>query len=130
MLKKNRPKGGRPNKYFPECAKKIENDLKEQYEIEDELILFRETDENGKNKAFINGRAAPVNKLKDVSESLIDIHGQHENQFLFNPARHLTFIDFFVEESLKNQYEKSYKAYKEKQDNLEDIKLLLALCLL
>lgn len=100
----------------------IENDLKEQYEIEDELILFRETDENGKNKAFINGRAAPVNKLKDVSESLIDIHGQHENQFLFNPARHLTFIDFFVEESLKNQYEKSYKAYKEKQDNLEDIK--------
>ena len=100
----------------------IENDLKEQYEIEDELILFRETDENGKNKAFINGRAAPVNKLKDVSESLIDIHGQHENQFLFNPARHLTFIDFFVEESLKDQYEKSYKAYKEKQDNLEDIK--------
>lgn len=100
----------------------IENDLKEQYEIEDELILFRETDENGKNKASINGRAAPVNKLKDVSESLIDIHGQHENQFLFNPARHLTFIDFFVEESLKNQYEKSYKAYKEKQDNLEDIK--------
>ncbi len=100
----------------------IEEELKEQYEIDDELILFRETDENGKNKAFINGRAAPVNKLKDVSESLIDIHGQHENQFLFNPARHLTFIDYFVEESLKNDFMSAYKIYREKLDKLEDIK--------
>ena len=100
----------------------IEEELKEQYEIDDELILFRETDENGKNKAFINGRAAPVNKLKDVSELLIDIHGQHENQFLFNPARHLTFIDYFVEESLKNDFISAYKIYREKLDKLEDIK--------
>ena len=101
---------------------KIEPELKEQYEIDDELILFRETDENAKNKAFINGRAAPVNKLKDVSEYLIDIHGQHENQFLFNPARHLTFIDYFVEESLKNDFISAYKIYREKLDKLEDIK--------
>lgn len=101
---------------------KIESDLKEQYEIDDELILFRETDENAKNKAFINGRAAPVNKLKDVSEYLIDIHGQHENQFLFNPARHLTFIDFFVEDSLKTEFTNKYKLYREKSDNLENIK--------
>lgn len=100
----------------------IEEELKEQYEIDDELIIFRETDENGKNKAFINGRAAPVNKLKDVSESLIDIHGQHENQFLFNPARHLTFVDYFVEESLKNDFISAYKIYREKFDKLEDIK--------
>lgn len=101
---------------------KIESDLKEQYEIDDELILFRETDENAKNKAFINGRAAPVNKLKDVSEYLIDIHGQHENQFLFNPARHLSFIDFFVEDSLKTKFTNKYKLYREKSDNLENIK--------
>lgn len=100
----------------------IEQELKEQYEIDDELILFRETDENGKNKAFINGRAAPVNKLKDVSESLIDIHGQHENQFLFNPARHLSFVDFFVEENLKADYTANYKLYREKLDQLENIK--------
>lgn len=100
----------------------IESELKEQYEIDDELILFRETDENAKNKAFINGRAAPVNKLKDVSEYLIDIHGQHENQFLFNPARHLTFIDFFVEDSLKTEFTNKYKLYREKSDNLENIK--------
>lgn len=64
----------------------ISEELKDQYEIDDEVIIFRETDENSRNKAFINGRAAPVNRLRDLSEYLIDIHGQHENQLLFNPA--------------------------------------------
>ena len=100
----------------------IEPELKEQYEIDDELIVSRETDENGKNKAFINGRAAPVNRLKDVSEYLIDIHGQHENQFLFNPAKHLSFVDFFVDDALKQDYISKYRAYREKLDKLEDLK--------
>ena len=100
----------------------IESELKEQYEIDDELIVSRETDENGKNKAFINGRAAPVNRLKDVSEYLIDIHGQHENQFLFNPAKHLSFVDFFVDDALKQDYSSKYRAYREKLDKLEDLK--------
>ena len=100
----------------------IESELVEQYEIDDELIVSRETDENGKNKAFINGRAAPVNRLKDVSEYLIDIHGQHENQFLFNPAKHLSFVDFFVDDALKQDYSSKYRAYREKLDKLEDLK--------
>lgn len=100
----------------------IELELIEQYDIEDELIISRETDENGKNKAFINGKAAPVNKLRDISESLIDIHGQHENQFLFNPAKHLSFVDFFVDNSLKDDFSIKYRAYREKLDKLEDLK--------
>ena len=100
----------------------IEPELIEQYEIEDELIVLRKTDENGKNKAFINGKAAPVNRLRDVSESLIDIHGQHENQFLFNPAKHLSFINFFVDNSFKDDFSIKYRAYREKLDKLEDLK--------
>ncbi len=100
----------------------IEPELIEQYDIEDELIISRETDENGKNKAFINGKAAPVNKLRDISESLIDIHGQHENQFLFNPAKHLSFVDFFVDNSLKDDFSIKYRAYREKLDKLENLK--------
>ena len=100
----------------------IELELIEQYDIEDELIISRETDENGKNKAFINGKAAPVNRLRDISESLIDIHGQHENQFLFNPAKHLSFVDFFVDNSLKDDFSIKYRAYREKLDKLENLK--------
>ncbi|MDE7169178.1 MAG: AAA family ATPase, partial [Mucispirillum sp.] len=100
----------------------MDKDIVSQYEIEDELIIFRETDENGKNKAFLNGRAVPVNRLKDISEYLIDIHGQHENQFLFNPSKHLSFIDCFVDDNVKNAFETSYRQYRQKYDELERIK--------
>lgn len=100
----------------------MDKDIVSQYEIEDELIIFRETDENGKNKAFLNGRAAPVNRLKDISEYLIDIHGQHENQFLFNPSKHLSFIDCFVDDNVKNAFEASYRQYRQKYEELERIK--------
>lgn len=100
----------------------MDKDIVSQYEIEDELIVFRETDENGKNKAFLNGRAAPVNRLKDISEYLIDIHGQHENQFLFNPSKHLSFIDCFVDDNVKNAFEASYRQYRQKYEELERIK--------
>lgn len=113
-------------KFSAECVfcdnLNIDKDLISQYDIEDELIISRETDESGKNKAFINGKAAPVNKLRDVSEVLIDIHGQHENQFLFNPTKHLLFIDFFVDDNIKMDFNTKYRAYRDKLDKLEELK--------
>lgn len=104
------------------AAGSIDNELREQYEIEDELIFSREADEAGRSKVFINGRAAPITKLKEISEYLIDIHGQHENQFLFDPAKHLGFLDFFVEQELKENYASSYDAYREKASELASLK--------
>ncbi len=113
-------------KFSAECVfcdnLNIDKDLISQYDIEDELIISRETDESGKNKAFINGKATPVNKLRDVSEVLIDIHGQHENQFLFNPTKHLLFIDFFVDDNIKMDFNTKYRAYRDKLDKLEELK--------
>ena len=103
-------------------AGNIDNELREQYEIEDELIFSREADEAGRSKVFINGRAAPITKLKEISEYLIDIHGQHENQFLFDPAKHLGFLDFFVAQELKDNYVSSYDAYREKASELASLK--------
>ena len=60
--------------------------------------------------------------MRDVSEYLIDIHGQHENQFLFNPSKHLSFVDFFVDNSLKDDFSTKYRAYREKLDRLENLK--------
>lgn len=100
----------------------IDPELIEQYDIEDDLIISRETDQNGKNKSFINGKVTPVNLLREISEYLIDIHGQHENQFLFNPAKHLSFVDFFVnKDSLKN-FEVAYKEYRDAYNELKSIK--------
>jgi DNA repair protein RecN (Recombination protein N) len=60
------------------------NDWLQQQELdgEDVLLLRRTVDINGRTRAFINGRSATAQQLKEVGEFLIDIHGQHAHQSL------------------------------------------------
>ncbi len=99
----------------------INEELKFAFDIEDEVVLSRLADSDAKNKVLINSKVAPVNKLKEVSEFLMDIHGQHEHQLLFNPKRHLSMIDYFIPMNIKNNYASSYRTYKNKKDELEKL---------
>ena len=40
--------------------------------------------------------------LKEMGEKLIDIHGQHDNQSLLNPAMHIDLLDNFIGKELAN----------------------------
>ena len=57
------------------------------------LTLYREITANGKNVCRICGILAPVSVLREIGAELMDIHGQHEHQFLMNPEMHLNFLD-------------------------------------
>lgn len=107
---------------FQGVDKKIPAELKENFEIEGELSLSRQSDDAGKNKVLINGQAAPVTKLKEFSEYLIDIHGQHEHQLLFDPDKHLGIIDFFVNDGLKKNFNTDYEIYRKKENELTALK--------
>ena len=51
---------------------------------EGELLLEREILSNGKSRVFVNNRPATVALLKELSAHLGDIHGQHDQQLLFD----------------------------------------------
>ncbi len=55
--------------------------------------VFREISVSGRNICRICGVILPVNVLRELSAFLMDIHGQHEHQFLMDPAFHLSFLD-------------------------------------
>ncbi len=76
----------------------------------DELLLYREISADGKSSCRINGRPAPAAYLRELCEDLITIHGQHDNQSLLDPSRHLAILDAYA----KNRplYEAYYKEYK------------------
>ena len=57
------------------------------------LLLRRVVERNGRSRAFVNGTAATVQQLAEVSEWLIDIHGQHAHQSLTKPAAQRALLD-------------------------------------
>ncbi|MEF3254696.1 MAG: DNA repair protein RecN [Deferribacterales bacterium] len=99
----------------------IPQELKEDFEIDDEVIIKREVDVNGKNRVTINGQVVPIKIVQALTESFVDIHGQHEHQLLLNPKNHLGFIDAMVEEELKSDYFKGYQKLVELDRNIKKI---------
>ena len=57
------------------------------------IIVSREVLKTGKSQCRINGRPAPVSLLKEITDRLVDTHGQHEHQFLLRADRHLEVLD-------------------------------------
>jgi DNA repair protein RecN (Recombination protein N) len=68
------------------------------FEAEDgsELIVRREITSQGRSRAFINGALATAAALKELSNRLVELHGQHEHQQLLDPAQHLALLDVFA----------------------------------
>lgn len=80
---------------------------------EDTLILQRRLNQNGKSTCKINGRPATVSMLKELSKSLINIHGQHESYELFSPETHIDYIDSYGScDGLIADYKEKYREYK------------------
>jgi DNA repair protein RecN (Recombination protein N) len=83
---------------------------------ENQIVISREIYEDGKSISRINGRNAKVSLLRELASYLIDIHGQHQNQALFNKDIHIDFLDLFGESHLinpKQDYEETYIQYNE-----------------
>ena len=75
----------------------------------DELLVQREVYTDGKNVCRVNGRPVTVSILKRLGEQLIQIHGQHDSQQLFDEATHLQYLDLFSRDgSLLGQYSEKY----------------------
>lgn len=65
-----------------------------------QLILSRELTDSGKNPCRINGHLSNLSLLKQISDTLVDLHGQHEHQALLHASTHLYFLDSYAGQSL------------------------------
>lgn len=62
---------------------------------EGELLIEREIYANGKSRAFVCNRPVTISLLRELGETLGDIHGQHDQQSLYSPATQLALLDDF-----------------------------------
>ncbi len=79
------------------------------------IIVSREIYANGRNLCKINDRMVTVSALKEFMKTMLDIHGQHDNQFLLDPTTHIRYLDNFVGSEMKarkQEYQALYQEWK------------------
>ena len=81
-----------------------------------QIIITRQLTSEGKSTARINGMVVTLNVLREIADGLINIHGQHDNQALLTPAKHIVFLDAYAE---NDEYISQYKAILAKKREIE-----------
>ena len=81
--------------------------------LEDDQIIISRRLVNGRSVSKVNGETVPVSLVRQVSEILIDIHGQHEHQALLHQKNHLAILDAFAGEVLSGPAGEVRTLYRE-----------------
>jgi len=90
--------------------------------IDGNVVVSREIYDNGRNTCKINGRLVTVNELKEFMSSVIDIHGQNDNQVLMKKQEHINYLDNFIGSeilNIKEEYLVLYEEYNRTQKELK-----------
>ena len=113
-----------------DCSDLNDEGLKKLLEdngIEDDdgmLIISRTVYDSGKSVARVNGTGVTNAVLKDISSRLVDIHGQHDTQAIFDESTHVKLLDRFAGEKcvkLHKDYIKSLQEFKDLVIRIKEI---------
>ena len=73
----------------------------------------------GRSKSYINGQPFPLQKIKQLSECLLDIHGQHQHQRLLKPTTHRVQLDqYAAHHDALSAVHTCYKTYQSLRQDL------------
>jgi DNA repair protein RecN (Recombination protein N) len=88
-----------------------------------ELIIRREISSTGRNKIFINNQLATHALLRELRPFLVDIHGQGDQQTLFNPETHLELLDAFAGNgALRVEVAEAYQRWSSLRRELDSLR--------
>lgn len=84
------------------------------FDIEDDMFqVSREISADGRSIARINRRSVSISYLRDIMNQIIDIHCQHDSQYLLNKNAHIHLLDQYIhEDELLNEVKSKYKQYE------------------
>ncbi len=92
----------------------------EGFDCKEDVVISREIRSDGKSIVKINYRVVTLSLLKHCLKDEIDIHSQHDHQYLLNKGSHLNLLDHFINKpQLKEKCHQAFLVYKEKKLNLE-----------
>jgi DNA repair protein RecN (Recombination protein N) len=106
-------------------VKDLLNEAGISLDAEEYLVIRREISKEGKNRAFINCRMAPLPLLQKIGTELIDLIGQHAHQYLRTTDAQRNLVDLFgsLQEDLKT-FQSCYAKEKQLKKKLEELEQL------
>ena len=88
---------------------------------ETDLIIRRVLSRAGRHRIYLNGNLTPLHVLQTLAGTLIDIHGQHEQQSLLSPQAQLDMLDAFGHlKELRGEYARGHEQWRARQRELEE----------
>ncbi|MCD4669903.1 MAG: AAA family ATPase, partial [Actinomycetia bacterium] len=105
----------------------LKHNIVDAEDFQNDVVISRELSRTGKNKAFINGLFTQVSILKGLGNCFLDLHGQHDHQYLLEPGTHIKIVDNFggdLISPLKEAYLSNFSLYTGREKDLEDLKNL------
>ena len=109
-----------------ENSRVFENLFEEQgLELSDEIIIRREILQNGRSISRVNGQMVNLSVLRLIGQHLVDIHGQHDQEELMRPQRHIQMLDEFGDSAfwqLKESYQETFDTYRKKRKQVLEVK--------
>ncbi len=94
----------------------IDNELDDQQQC----LIRRVVNQDGRSKAYINDRPVTLQSLQELSEKLVEIHGQHAHLTLLNADEQRRLLDNYAKNTdLIEQLNTSYKAWHSTHKELE-----------
>ena len=90
-----------------------------------ELLLARTVGADGRSRAYLGGRAAPVGVLGEIGETLVVVHGQSEQIRLKSPVAQRGALDKFAGEGLAGtlgNYQELHAHWKSSQAELDELR--------
>lgn len=96
-------------------------------DVDDALILVRTVSAEGRSRAHVGGRAAPVGLLAELAEGLIAVHGQADQWRLRQPEQHRALLDGFAARDPAAHvtfasYREAYRRWRELAAELDGIR--------
>lgn len=76
------------------------------------VVLRRDISAAGKSVCRINGKLVTLGILREIGQTLVDIHGQHENQALMGKENHLQLLDQYDQEKIRPTMEEYLAIYR------------------
>ncbi|MBT7171448.1 MAG: DNA repair protein RecN [Phycisphaerales bacterium] len=80
----------------PATARDIAQILDRDVDPAEGLLITRRLFATGRSSISINSSPATVGMLEQIAERLVDIHGQHDQQYLLRPANQLRILDDYA----------------------------------